>query len=80
MQAFAVRAAVLMAWPVIYHLEGFARGRLRRRNPGPPPFSSINSTPADSNACLISTAAEVSQRRLGEKTIADIQKRFVSGK
>jgi hypothetical protein len=33
------------------HLEGFARG-VRRRNPGPPPFSSRNSTPADSNACL----------------------------
>jgi hypothetical protein len=34
MQAFAIRAAVLMAWPVIYHLEGFVRGRLRRRSPG----------------------------------------------
>jgi hypothetical protein len=30
-------AAVLMAWPVIYLLEGFARWRLRRRSPGPPP-------------------------------------------
>jgi hypothetical protein len=29
----------------IYHLAGFARWRLRRRNPGPPPFSSMNSTP-----------------------------------
>jgi hypothetical protein len=30
-------------------LAGLARGRLRRRNPGPPPFSSMNSTPANSN-------------------------------
>jgi hypothetical protein len=35
------------AWPAIYHLAGFARGRLRRRNPGPLPFSSMNSTPAN---------------------------------
>ena len=31
-------------------LEGFARGRLRRRTPGPPPFSAMNSTQAHSEA------------------------------
>jgi hypothetical protein len=40
----------MIAWPAIYHLVGLARGRLRRRNPGPPPFSSMNSTPAISKA------------------------------
>ena len=48
LHAFAIRAAVLMAWPGIYHLADFARGRLLRRNPGPPPFSSMNSAPSDS--------------------------------
>ena len=47
---YAVRAAVLIAWPGIHHLEGFARWRLRRRTPGPPLFPSMNSTPADSRA------------------------------
>jgi hypothetical protein len=32
----------MIGWPAIYHLAGFARWRLRRRNPGPPPFSSMN--------------------------------------
>src|ERR1035437_3591630 len=31
--------------PAIYHLAGFARSRLRRRKPGPPPFTSTNSQP-----------------------------------
>jgi hypothetical protein len=32
------------------HLVDFGRVRLLRRTPGPPPFSSIKSTPADSKA------------------------------
>jgi transposase len=32
------------------HLRGFSRNDLRRRTPGPPPFSSMNSTPAASKA------------------------------
>jgi hypothetical protein len=35
-QAFAIRAAVLIAWPGIYHLERFAHWRLPRRTPEPP--------------------------------------------
>jgi hypothetical protein len=34
--AFAIRAAVLIAWPGIYHLAGVARWHLRRRRPRPP--------------------------------------------
>jgi len=51
-RAFAIRAAVPIAWPGIYHLGGFARWRLRRRTPGLPPFSSMKSTPATSSARL----------------------------
>jgi hypothetical protein len=37
---FAQRYRLL--WHAIYHFAVFARGRLRRRTPGPPPFSSMN--------------------------------------
>jgi len=33
-------------------------GGLRRRTPGPPPFSSMNSTPADSSACRSAATVE----------------------
>ena len=35
------------------HFCDFSDDRLRRRTPGPPPFSSMNSTPARSNAVRI---------------------------
>jgi len=38
------------------HLADLERWGLRRRTPGPPPFSSMNSTPADSNARLIASS------------------------
>src|SRR5208283_5809428 len=36
--------------PAILYLDCFARWRLWRRTPGPPPFSSMNSTPANHEA------------------------------
>ena len=54
----------LIARPAIHHLAGFARGRLRRRNPGPPPFSSMNSTPAISNGTPKSPARPASLKAL----------------
>jgi hypothetical protein len=41
---------------LFYHLGRFGRWRLRRRTPGPPPFSSMNSIPAFSMAALIFSA------------------------
>jgi hypothetical protein len=36
----AIRPVVLIAWQNIDQLMGFSCWRLRRRTPGPPPFSS----------------------------------------
>jgi hypothetical protein len=46
-QSRVIRAAALIAWQNIDQLVGFAWWRLGRRTPGHPPFSSMNSMPAD---------------------------------
>jgi hypothetical protein len=45
---FGLLCNLAVAWPA--HFRGFACGRFRMRIPGPLPFSSMNSTPALSNA------------------------------
>ena len=39
-----------IAWSGIYNLAGFVRRRWPSRTSGPPPFSSMNSTPANLSA------------------------------
>jgi hypothetical protein len=71
----------MIAWPAIYHLAGLARGRLRRRNPGPPPFSSMNSTPAASKACRtarsLAAVIEVSTSASSTRRVTSPFKRLV---
>jgi hypothetical protein len=79
-------AMPLIARPAVYHFAVFARGRLRRRTPGPPPFSSMNSTPAKSNARLGSQGAkphnlkfnQAQKNRLTFNRLAVIYDRFAS--
>jgi hypothetical protein len=51
------RPAALLSSPqgggFFFHFRDFSNERFRRRTPGPPPFSSMNSTPARSNAVRI---------------------------
>ena len=57
----AARASAWLTGPGNYtthgrpHLRCFVRCRFFRRTPGPPPFSSMNSTPAVSNARLMTS-------------------------
>jgi hypothetical protein len=44
------RSAALRELPVASHFRAFSFNRLRRRTPGPSPFSSMNTTPAASKA------------------------------
>jgi hypothetical protein len=65
------RAANGRTFP-LYHFAGFDRVRLLSRTPTSPPFSSVNSTPAASNAPLITarvacrvSVASLSNNRTG---------------
>jgi hypothetical protein len=51
---FAIRTAVLMAWPGNYYFRPLA---FTEAYAGPPPFSSMNSMPASSNARLSTAKA-----------------------
>jgi hypothetical protein len=52
-----VWASVRSGAPAYLRLPG--GGGFRRRTPGPPPFSSVNSTPADSSACLMTWSVDL---------------------
>ena len=66
------------------HLADFDRIRLRSRTPTPPPFSSVNSTPADSNAwrtakslaaVMVVCCSASSARRIVRKLTAECRER-----
>ena len=64
--------AVFTTLPLQDYFGFFSRWRLRRRTPGPPPFSSMNSMPATSNARLMTS-------RSGSTRLTDSSLKLVHG-